>query len=179
MRIKHGLNGNSLKRYDKGSVLRAACLIHEPGDFQVYRAAEGDPEGPKDWRPLRQGIADLHRRAEVSPAAHGRYLDALTAVHDATPLRHLAEPLCRPAPVPRRSSPPPAPAEPHPAPAAATRRATRPLRVRALNPLAAAAAALRAVVRRPDFLRNGLGNRDLRRRLYRAPAATAAAVGGG
>jgi hypothetical protein len=214
MRIKHWLNGNSLKRYDQGSVLRAECLIHDPGDFKVYRAAEGDPEGPKDWRPLRQGIADLHRRAEVSQAAHGRYLEALTAVHDATPLRQLAEPLCRPAPVPRRSSPPPAPAEPNPAPAepnpapaepnpapaepnpapaepnpapaelnpapatvasAAPRRATRPRRARALNPLAAADAALLAAVSRHEFLLNGLRNRDLRRLLYGAPAGTAAA----
>ncbi len=97
VRIKHWLNGNSLKLYDKGSVLRAECLIRDPGDFKVYRPAEGDPEGRKDWRPLRKGVSDLHRRAEVSQAANARYLGALTAVHDGTPLQQLAEPLCRPA----------------------------------------------------------------------------------
>src|SRR5436309_397147 len=108
-RIKHWLNGNSLKMYDKGSVLRVETLIREPDDFQVYRAAEGDPDGPQGWRPLRKGIADLHRRAEVSQAANARYLEALAAVHQATPLRELAEPLCRPAPEParRRGDPPP------------------------------------------------------------------------
>jgi len=55
VRIKHWLNGNSLKLYDKGSNLRAECMIQDPGDFKVYRTAEGDPEGPKDWRPLRWG----------------------------------------------------------------------------------------------------------------------------
>jgi hypothetical protein len=102
VRIKHWLNGNSLKLYDKTSVLRVECTIRQPGDFKVYRAKEGDAEGPKDWRPLRLGIADLHRRAAVSQAANERYLSALTAVRDTTPLRQLAEPLCRPALEPAR-----------------------------------------------------------------------------
>jgi len=33
VRIKHWLNGNSLKMYDKGSVLRVECLVREPGDL--------------------------------------------------------------------------------------------------------------------------------------------------
>jgi hypothetical protein len=186
VRIKHWLNGNSLKMYDKGSVLRVESLIREPGDFKVYRAKEGDPEGPKDWRPLRQGIADLHRRAEVSQAANDRYLHALTAVHDTTPLRQLVEPLCRPAvePVRRRGSLPAAPAQPEPAapplppepsPAAATATTSpvRRRRVRALNPLAAADAALLQAVSRHEFLINGLRNRDLRPLLYGVKTGTA------
>ncbi len=193
MRIKHWLNGNSIKMYDKGSVLRVETLVQEPRDFKVYRSAEGDPEGPKAWRPLRQGIADLQRRAEVSQAANERYLEALTAVHEATPLRQLAEPLCRPAlePVRRPSRPAPTVAEPSsgavPVPtealapaeasAAATGvacRTTRARRVRALNPLAAPDAALLEAVSRQEFLINGLRNRDLRRLLYGAePAAVA------
>ncbi len=71
VRIKHWLNGNSLKMYDKGSVLRVETLIRDPGDFKVYRPLEGDPQGPKEWRPL-QGVCDLPRRAEVSQAANER-----------------------------------------------------------------------------------------------------------
>ncbi len=63
VRIKHWLNGNSLKMYDKGSVLRVETLIRDPGDFKVYRPLEGDPQGPKEWRPLHQGLR---------PAASGR-----------------------------------------------------------------------------------------------------------
>jgi len=179
VRIKHWLGGNSLKLYDKGSVLRAETLIRDPGDFKAYRAAEGDPDGPKDWRPLRQGIADLHRRAEVSQAANERYLEALAAVHEATPLRQLAEPLCRPAPGPARRRGPSAAAEPRPAPSASAAApgaggAVRPRRLRALNPLAASDAALLEAVSRHEFLINGLRNRDLRGLLYQAPAATAA-----
>src|SRR5262249_44604892 len=102
VRVKHWLNQNSVKLYDKGSVLRAECMLRQPGDFKVYRAAEGDPDGSKAWRPLRKGIADLHRRAEVSQAANERYLAALAAVHDTTPLRQLAEPLCHAATEPAR-----------------------------------------------------------------------------
>jgi hypothetical protein len=186
VRIKHWLGGNSIKLYDKGSVLRAETMLCDPGDFKVYRAAEGDPAGPKDWRPLRKGIADLHRRAEVSQAANARYLEALAAVHQTTPLRQLAEPLCRPAPAPTRrpSGPPATAAEANrdsaptpteaPAPvAAAGRRTARPRRVRALNPLAPHDAALLAAVSRHEFLINGLRNRDLRRLLYGAEAAPA------
>ena len=177
MRIKHWLNGNSLKLYDKFSNLRAENTVRDPGDFKVYRAAEGDPEGPKDWRPLRKGIADLHRRAEVGQAANERYLEALAAVHDATPLRQLVEPLCRPALEPaRRAVSPTAPA-PEPTTTAASTptaaRVSRPRRVRALNPLAAADAALLEAVSRHEFLINGLRNRDLRRLLYGAQEVAA------
>ena len=170
VRIKHWLNDNSIKLYDKGAVLRAETLIREPADFKVYRPKEGDPDGAKDWRPLRKGIADLQRRAEVSQAANERYLEALSAVHDDTPLRQLAEPLCRPARAPSRR---PARAA---ADSAADRgaAAARPRRVRALNPLAAGDAALLTAVSRHEFLINGLRNRDLRRLLYGSAPATAA-----
>jgi len=195
VRIKHWLNGNSLKLYDKGSVLRTECMIREPGDFKVYRPLEGDPQGPKDWRPMRKGVADLHRRAEVGQAVNERYLKALTAVQDTTPLRQLVEPLCQPVPEPaRHRGSPPAAGEPNPVPdsapagqdgvagaapseagstEAAKPRAPRPRRVRALNPLAASDAALLEAVSRHEFLINGLRNRNLRRLLYAKPPATA------
>jgi hypothetical protein len=89
MRIKHWLNGNSIKMYDKLSNLRVESTVRDPGDFKVYRTAEGDADGPKEWRPMRKGIADVHRRSEVGQAGNERYLEALAAVHDATPLRQL------------------------------------------------------------------------------------------
>jgi len=81
VRIKHSVNGNSLKLYDKaftvvGSVLRAEATVHNGADFRVYRPKEGEPDGAWAWRVMRRGIADLHRRAEVSRKAAERYLDA-------------------------------------------------------------------------------------------------------
>ena len=157
VRLKHWHNHNALKMYDKGSVLRVELTINEPKDFRVYRPKEGDPNGPKTWRPLRTGVADLHRRARVSQAANERYLEALAAVTQETPLRQLAEPLCAPAPAPVKARR-----------AAAEQRPAR--RVRALNPLAKDDAALLEAVAGPEFLQNGLRNRDLRRLLYPTPA---------
>ena len=176
-RLKHWLNGNSIKIYDKGSVLRPETTLREPGAFKVYRPAEGHPEGPQDWRPLRLGIADLHRRGEVCQAANERYLEALAAVHDTTPVRQLAEPLCRPTTLtPTKSLGAAAAVEgaeagPTATPTtAATPAASAALpkvrRVRALNPLAADDAALLTAVSGHEFLTSGLRNRDLRRLLY-------------
>ena len=114
VRIKHWLNRNTLKLYDKGSVLRPECTIYNPQDFRVFRPKEGDPAGEKAWRPMRYGIADLYRRAEVCQAANERYLEALAAVPDTTPLRALVEPLCRPVLEPRKTQPQDTKAAPSP-----------------------------------------------------------------
>ncbi len=76
VRIKHWLNGNSLKMYDKGSVLRVETLIRDPGDFKVYRPLEGDPQGPKDWRPLRLGSATCRVGPRSARRPTSRYLGA-------------------------------------------------------------------------------------------------------
>jgi hypothetical protein len=184
VRMKHWLNGNSLKMYDKTSVLRVESLIRAPGDFKVYRAAEGDPQGAKDWRPLRQGVIDMPQRAAVSQAANERYLEALAAMEDRTPLRQLAEPLCAPAVEPMQQAVPPDPTPTATATAAPPSAAAgslpqagsvgrgQPRRVRALNPLAPADAALLEAVSRHEFLINGLRNRDLRAALYEGTPAT-------
>jgi len=66
VRIKHSVNGNSVKLYDKaftvvGSVLRAEATIHNGADFRVYRPKEGDPDGPRTWRVMRRGMKRLVR----------------------------------------------------------------------------------------------------------------------
>jgi hypothetical protein len=96
VRVKHWVNENSLKLYDKGSVLRSEVTINEPAGFKVYRAAEGKPNGPKSWRQLRRTVADLPRRAKLSRAASERHLEALSAVDHDEPLRRSIADLCRP-----------------------------------------------------------------------------------
>ena len=141
VRIKHSVNGNSLKLYDKaltavGSVLRAETTVHNGDDFRVYRTKEGDPEGKLAWRKMRRGIADLHRRAEISRKAAERYLDAFASVDEATTLEELVQHLGQP-------------------------RQWRGRRVRALRPFGDDRALLEAVSR-GEFTLNGFRNRDLR-----------------
>src|SRR3989304_3826424 len=50
------------------------------------------------WRPLRKGVADLHRRAQLSQRANERYLDALSVVDDSTPLHRLLDQVSQPTP---------------------------------------------------------------------------------
>ena len=143
VRVKHWVNKNSLKFYDKGSVLRVEATINEPREFQSFRGAENNPRSPKQWRILRRSVADFYRRAEVSRAATERHLMALASVHVQTPLKQQAAGVCRP--VRHKSQ-----------------------RYRALNPLGAADAQLMAIVNRGEFSLNGFRNRDVRAHLYPA-----------
>lgn len=62
MRVKHSLNGNSIRDLDKeGSVLRIETTINRTEEFKVYRTKQGDPEGEKAWRELQRGVGDLAR----------------------------------------------------------------------------------------------------------------------
>jgi hypothetical protein len=145
-RVKHWVNHNSIKVYDKGSVLRTECTINVAESFRVWRPSERDPKGPKAWRYMRRAVADMPRRAEVSRAANDRYVGALAAVANPQPLNQVVTAVCRPI----------------------TRKARR---YRALNVFNPADAALLAVVNHGDFVLHGLRNRDLRERLYPQPPA--------
>ncbi len=73
-----------------GSVLRGAeTTINRVQDFRVYRPKEGGPEDDLQWRGMRKGIADLHRRAEVSQKANERLLNALAKVDDTARVEEL------------------------------------------------------------------------------------------
>jgi hypothetical protein len=97
VRIKHSVNHNSIKLYDKqGSVLRVETTINDSRDLKVYRRKEGQRGGGKSWQRMRKGIADLPRRAHLSQAANERYLEALAAVSDDATLSELTKDICRP-----------------------------------------------------------------------------------
>ena len=146
LRIKHFVNGNSVKLYDKqGTVLRVETTINHPEEFKVWRARENDPEQKKAWCELRRGVADLPRRAQVSQAANERYLSALAVVDEKTPLSQEAQTICRPVRKDRQ-------------------------RYRALNPWAHSDARMLEAVNRGEFAINGFRNRDLRARLYSTKA---------
>jgi hypothetical protein len=90
VRIKHWVRGNSIKMYDKaGSILRVETTIGRTTDFKVLRPRHDDPTAPLEWKRLRKGVADLHRRAQLSQRANETYLDALSAVNNKTPCSDL------------------------------------------------------------------------------------------
>jgi hypothetical protein len=101
-RVKFSMNGNSAKFYDKayseiGSVLRAAeTTIITVGDFRAYRSKEGGAEEDLQWRTLRKGIADLHRRTEISQNTNERVLDDLASVDDSQSVEELTTAIQKP-----------------------------------------------------------------------------------
>jgi len=151
-RVKYRLNGNSVKFYDKayseyGSVLRGAeTTINRVTDFRVYRPKEGGPEDDLQWRSLRRGIADLHRRAEVSQKTNERLLNTLASVDDSRSVEELIAGIQKPVTWNRR-------------------------RVRALRPWAEDYSLL-AAINHGEFLINGFRNRDLQKLLYPGDAAS-------
>ena len=131
-----------MKLYDKqGQVLRVETTIHDASGLKVYRPVGDDPDGELKWQKLRKGVADLHRRCELSQAANERYLEAMAVVESSTPLGELSGPLCH-------------------------RLVKDGRRYRALNPLAGEDVRLLEFVARGDHLITGFRNRDLRQCLY-------------
>jgi hypothetical protein len=142
VRVKHWVRGNSIKMYDKAaSILRVETTIAKTHDFKVFRPPHKDPDGKLDWRQLRKGVADLHRRAEISQRSNERYLEALATVEDRTPCSELFDAVAKPVLDGKR-------------------------RCRALRIGDPADVALLAAVSRGEFATSGFRNRDLRRILY-------------
>jgi len=145
-RIKHRINGNSIKEYGKahtpaGDVLRIETTTNQVDDLRAFRPKEGGPEDDLKWRKLRYGVADLHRRCEISRKANERYLNALSVVDDSSRISELVRQLERPC-------------------------GTGKQRVRALHPFSADDHALLEAINRGEFVLNGLRNRDLQALLY-------------
>jgi hypothetical protein len=149
-RIKHRLNGNSLKCYGKahtpvGELLRVETTTNRVEEFHTFRPKEGGPADDLQWRLMRRGVADLHRRAEVSQKANERYLHALSTVDDSTQLSELVRKLEQPCRFGQ-------------------------IRVRALHPFSAEDHSLLQAVNRGEFALNGLRNRDLQALLFKPGA---------
>jgi hypothetical protein len=154
MRIKHRAAANSIKMYDKagGQVLRVETTINDPSEFKVYRSKEGEPEGEKDWRVLRSGVADTFRCGVVGQSANERYLGALAAATHPERLKDLTEKLGQRVREPGEGG----------------------RWCRGLNPLAKEDAALLEAVARMEHTVNGFRNRDIVAALHPKAGADAA-----
>lgn len=142
VRIKHRINGNSIKAYNKqGSILRIETTINEANGFKVHRPKQGEDGRERHWLPMRRGIADLKRRSDVSQAANNRYLDALAVVDVPVPVKSLVQEILKPTTINEQ-------------------------RVRAINPWSENDSTLLESVMRGEFTINGFRNRDLRPLLF-------------
>lgn len=143
-RVKHRVKGNSIKLYDKWSVLRVETTITQPREFKVLRVIE-QPNGRKrlrQWRPMGKGVANLQRYFQVGSQANGRYLEALAQVrHRGKAIQEL-EGLCRPVSKDGR-------------------------RYAKLQPLSNLQRQVFAVLLCTDHVIHGVRNRDVRQALYR------------
>lgn len=142
VRVKHWVDGNSIKMYDKeGWNLRVETTIAKTPGFKVWRPLTDDPRGKHAWRPLRKGTADLHRRCQVSQAANERYLDGLADVEDDSTIAELFDQVAQPVSWHGR-------------------------RVRAMRIGDSQDIELLKAVSRGEFATNGFRNRDIRHRLH-------------
>jgi hypothetical protein len=141
VRVKHWLQENSIKMYDKqGSVLRIETTINNARRFKVRRMTVWNGVRRMRWIPMRHAVADLDRRVEVSRAANERYLEALAVVAEPSPARELLDPVSRP--VMKEGRP-----------------------YRPLRPVSRSEAAVFEAVLSGPFLLKGFTNGDLRERL--------------
>lgn len=139
VRIKHRVQENSIKMYDKqGSVLRIETTMNNPARFRVRRRVTRQGQPCLRWVPLRKGVADMARRVEIARAANERYLEALSVVGRPARSAAVLDPVSRPVVEHGR-------------------------RYRGLRPISREEAALFRVVLRGEHQVQGVRNADVRR----------------
>ena len=127
--------------YDKAErLLRVEMTLNNSDRFKVLRRRPSDRR--LDWLPLRRGIADMRRRANLGRAAAVRYLDALSVVGDPTASHRLLD--------------------------SVSHRVTRAGRAytASLRPISPQEAPLFRTILYGEFTLQGFQNGDLRRQLY-------------
>lgn len=143
IRVKHRMKSNSIKLYDKLSVLRVETTINNPSEFRIPRMLKGKLR----WMPMRKGVANLWRYAQVGRQSNGRYLDALAQVRAKSEAVRQLNSLCRSRQVGGR-------------------------RFAKFNPVAAPDVELFKAVLAGEHMINGFRNRDLVARIYPRPPAS-------
>jgi hypothetical protein len=142
IRIKHWVNRNSVKMYNKaGNVLRVETTVINTRELKVYRRANDDRSKPMSWQKMRKGVADLHRRAQISQQCNERYLDALAKAQVHETLEQVAADVGQ-------------------------RKKYRKRSYRALNPFADQDVQLLRYICRAEHALNGFRNADLCEELY-------------
>jgi len=82
IRVKYKLDKNSLKMYDKYSVLRIETTINNPKVFKIFKEVTRKGKQVHQWVPMGKGISNTYRYAEVSSNCNNRLLEQLSNAND-------------------------------------------------------------------------------------------------
>ena len=142
VRVKHCADENSVKAYNKqGTVLRVEATINNTRCFRVFRHPADNPSRPMSWLPMRKGVADLDRRAEISDGINKRYAEHISAADTGERFGELLDKACRKASLQGRNG--------------------KSVNVRALRPGDPLDKMLLEFLKKGDWDLNGFANRDL------------------
>lgn len=83
LRVKHRLDRNSIKMYDKQSILRIETTINNSKAFKIYKDCTRNGQPTKEWRPMGKAVSNLYRYADIARSANNKYLNSLVL----TPLK--------------------------------------------------------------------------------------------
>jgi len=137
LRIKFRMKRNSIKMYDKWSVLRIETTIHNPREFKILRRVQGSLR----WMPMAKGVANFWRINEIGEQANARFLEELAHAEPTYQAVAALDRLCRGRTVGHKRFP-------------------------RFNPVSPDDARLFAATLDGSHLLNGFRNRDLAARLY-------------
>lgn len=76
-RVKHWVKQNSLKMYNKGSVLRVETTVNNSSEFHI----PAPESNSRRWKPLPKGVSYFWHYYQAGSQANQRYLDALQQVN--------------------------------------------------------------------------------------------------
>lgn len=146
-RVKHRMQGNSIKWYDAVNLLRIETTINQPRQFRILRLVD-TPQGRKRrWQPMAKGVANLWRYAQVGRQANYRYLNALAYAQPTGKAIAELEGLCHP-------------------------KSTQGKRCARFNPVTQADCDLFSAALAGEHTLNGFRNKNLQAHLYPNPART-------
>ena len=92
LRVKYFMAHNSLKMYDKHSVLRVETTINNPSEFKVCQQTD---DGKLRWKPMGKGVSNLYRYAQVGRQANQRFLQHLAQANLKSEVIPHLDDLCR------------------------------------------------------------------------------------
>jgi hypothetical protein len=81
-RIRHWVDGNSLKLYNEQNMLRFEFTMNDPTKFKIHRTVEGSGSDEKKFRPMRKGIADIAVRTQICSSRIKNFTEQVASLEE-------------------------------------------------------------------------------------------------